>query len=208
MQNVLEEAPVLQSSVATTPQMTGSKAEMVADFKKRTESVFDQVREASDRFREVKRIDALPALPESVATNVRSLAEQATDLRGRFGYQVEFYECGVETATVAGLVAVDQATLLFAQKNAPQARLRLTGFFSRYPEPTRDNQKPLWRYNRSILMSLEKAKTEAENHLQRAKGFETAGKKAEALREYREIYRIYPNPITGDKIKLLEAAPH
>ena len=33
---------------------------------------------------------------------------------------------------------------------------------------------------------------------------EAAKAKAEALREYQEIYRIYPNPITADKIKLLE----
>ncbi len=200
LRNALEEAPPPDSSVIGAK----SKNEMISDFKKQTESVLAQVRDATGRFHEINRIDAVSALPEPVAANVRSLANQASELRSKFGYEVEFYECGVETATVGGLVAVDQATLNFTQRNAPEARLRLVNFFKRYPAPTRDNQKPLWRYLASILISCNKARTDAENHLQRAKSLETGLRKAEALREYQEIYRIYPNPITADKIKLLE----
>jgi hypothetical protein len=34
-----------------------------------------------------------------------------------------------------------------------------------------------------------------------------AGKKSEAIREFQEIYRIYPNPATAEKIRQLEAQP-
>lgn len=207
MQNVLEEAPMLESSAATTPPTTGSKSEMIAQFKKQTESVLAQMGNATNRFREVSQIASLSRLSEPVSASVESLAGQAAEIRTKLGYEVAMYECGAETATVDGLITAEEAMRDFTGKNAPVGRQKLMAFFKRFPAPTRDNQKPLWRYNRSILMSLDKARAEAENHLQRAKAFETAGKKAEALREYREIYRIYPNPITADKIKLLEAAP-
>jgi hypothetical protein len=212
LRNALEEAPLPDSSTSLASPNSSepgaqSKEQMIADFKKRTESVLAQVRDATERFRETNRIDAVSALPQPVAVNVRTLANEASDLRSKFGYEVEFYECGVETATVSGLAAIDQATVNFTQKNAPEARLRLVNFFKRYPEPTRDNQKPLWRYLASMLITCNKARTDAENHLQRAKSLESAGKKAEALHEYQEIYRIYPNPITSDKIKQLEEKP-
>ena len=48
---------------------------------------------------------------------------------------------------------------------------------------------------------------EAETHLQQAQSLDSAGKTSEALREYQEIYRTYPNPITAAKIRQLEAQP-
>jgi len=50
-------------------------------------------------------------------------------------------------------------------------------------------------------------KNEAESHLQQAQSLRSAGKKSEELREYQEIYRIYPNPITAEKIRQLEDEP-
>jgi len=180
---------------------------MIAQFKKQTESVLVQVRDATGNFREVSRIDAVQTLPASVRASVASLADQARDFRAKLGYEVTFYECGAETATVEALATLDGMTRTLTEKNAPGGRQQLMAFFRRYPAATRDNQKPLWRYLGSVLFTCDKAKNDAENHLQRAQSLGAAGKKSEALREYQEIYRIYPNPITADRIKLLQEQP-
>ena len=180
---------------------------MIAQFKKQTESVLAQVRDATGNFSQIDRIDKVTAFPAAVSANIGSLAERSRDFRAKLGYAAAFYECGAETATVDALMAVDEATRDWSQKNAPVGRSKLVNFFMRYPNPTRDNQKPLWRYNGSMLIAFNDVKKKAEDHLQRAKSFEAAGKKSEALREYKEINRIYPNTITEDKIKQLESSP-
>jgi hypothetical protein len=209
LRNALEEVPPGSSAALAPPNssLIGGKAkdEMIADFKKQTESVLAQVRDATERFREVDRFDAVQALPAPVAASVAALAEQARDFRAKLGYEVTFYECGAETATAEALVTADQITRDLKEKNAPAGRTKLVAFFKRYPAPTRDNQKPLWRYLGGILIASNKARTDAEIHLQRAKSLEAAGKKSEALRELQEIYRIYPNAITADRMKQLEA---
>jgi hypothetical protein len=77
----------------------------------------------------------------------------------------------------------------------------------RYPEPPGDNQKRLWRYLTSALSLCNRLKDQAEAHLKGAHSLEMAGKKSEAIREFQEIYRIYPNPATAEKIRQLEAQP-
>ncbi len=108
---------------------------------------------------------------------------------------------------VEALVLVDETASDITAKDVPAARRKLSGFLKRYHEPTADNQKPLSRYLTSVLSLCDRSKNEAETHLERAKSLDSAGKKSEALREYQEIYRIYPNPITADKIRQLEAQP-
>src|SRR5262249_14822486 len=213
LRNALEEEPLPKPSGAppsptTGPQAAKSKDQMIAQFKKQTESVLVQVRDATGNFREIGRFDAVQALPASVKASVASLADQARDFRAQLGYQVTFYECGAETATVEALTTLDGMTRALTEKNAPGGRQQLIAFFRRYPAPTLDNQKPLWRYLGSVLLACEKAKKEAEGHLDRAQSLGAAGKKSEALREYQEIYRIYPNPITADRIKLLQEQAH
>jgi hypothetical protein len=215
LRDAIEEEPFVQPSVSSAaspagqapPTISGSKSDMIAQFKKQTESVVAQVRDATGNFREVDRIDSVTELPGPVSASVDALGEQAHDFRSKVGYEVAMYECGSETATVDALTAVNQAMHDLAQKNAPNARLKLITFFKRYPAAPHDNRKQLWRYTASMLMASNRSKKEAEDHLAKAKAFETAGKKADALREYKEIYRVYPNAITADKIKLLEEAP-
>ena len=212
LRDALEEEPLPGPSGAppsptAAPQGTKSKDQMIAQFKEQTESVLAQVRDATGNFREVRGIDAVQALPASVKASVASLADQARDFRAKLGYEVTFYECGAETATVEALATLDGMTRAFTEKNAPGGRQQLMAFFKRYPAPSRDNQKSLWRYLGSVLLACEKAKKDAEGHLERAQSLGAAGKKGEALREYQEIYRIYPNPITADRIKLLQEQP-
>jgi len=180
---------------------------MIAEFKKETGLVLGQVKGATQNFREVEQMDSVTTLPAEVSASVSSLGDQARDFRAKLGYEVTFYECGAETAIGEALIAVDQSTRDVAEKNAPAGRMKLMNFFKRYPAPTRDNQKALWRYLASILTATNRAKKEAEEHLDRAKALESAGNKGEALTEYKEIYRVYPNTITGDKIRELQEQP-
>lgn len=133
------------------------------------------------------------------------LANQAREFRAVLGYEVTYYECLAEIQTVDALGIVDEATRDIAAKDTPSARKTLEAFRTRYSEPTGETQKPLWRYLVSLFSLCERLKTEAEGHLQRALSLQSAGKKADALQEYREIERIYPNPITAEKIRQLES---
>ena len=80
-------------------------------------------------------------------------------------------------------------------------------FVKHYSKPSADDLKPLWVYLNSASALFDRLKNDATTRLPKAQSLELAGKKKEALVEYREIYRIYPNPITADKIKQLENKP-
>src|SRR5206468_7758517 len=140
-----------------------------------------------------------------VIASVATLANQARDFRAKLGYDIAFHECRVETETVDALTVVDSITRSFAERDAPAARMTLKSFLARYPQPPSDNQKPLWHYLSSTLSLCDRLKNEAETRLQQAQSLDSAGKTSEALREYQEIYRTYPNPVTAAKIRQLEA---
>ena len=125
----------------------------------------------------------------------------------RVGHDVAAYEFLAEIEAVEALFLVDEIARDITAKDIPAARGKLSGFLKRYHEPTADNQKPLSRYLTSALSLCNRLRDEAEPHLKRAQSFASAGKKSEALREYQEIYRIYPNPVTAEKVRQLEGQP-
>jgi len=62
----------------------------------------------------------------------------------------------------------------------------------------------LWRYltaMRSLCSRLEK---DADIHLQRAQSLASASRTSDAIREYQEAYRTFPNPNTAEKIRQLQ----
>jgi hypothetical protein len=178
---------------------------MIVELKKQTESVLVEVSVATGDFREIKQLDKVQALPASVSTNVTLLGNASHDFREKVGYEVAYYECLNEIETVDALVLVDEITRDLAAKDAPSARNILASFIKRSSKPTADSLKPVWAYLNSTFSILDRLKNQAATHLGKAQSLESAGKKNEALAEYREIYRIYPNPITADKIKQFES---
>ena len=162
------------------------------------------MRDATGNFREIESLDAVRALPASVSASVTFLANQGLEFRLRLGVEKTLYEHLAELETVDALVAVDEITRDLAAKNAPIARKELSDFVRHYSEPRADSQKALWRYLTSAFSLLDRLKTEAETHLQQARSLEAAGKKSEALREQEQVYRIYPNPVTAEKIRQLK----
>jgi len=178
---------------------------MIEELRKQTESVLVQVRDATGNFREMDRLEAVQNLPAPASASVTALAVRARDFRAKLGYEVVAYECLAEIEAVEGLVLVDEITRDIAAKDTPGARKKLLGFLNRYHEPTADNQKPLWRYLTSASSLCDRLEKEAEPHLRKAQSLQSLGNKSEALREYQEIYRIYPNPATAEKIRQLES---
>jgi hypothetical protein len=180
---------------------------MIADFKKQIDVVLGQVRDVTQNFREIDRLDEVRPLPPTVSGEVTVLANSARRFQAKLGYNVTYYECLNEIETVDALGLVDEVTRDLAAKDAPSARNKLSTFRKRYSEPTIESHKALWRYLVSIFSLCDRLKNEAQTHLERAFSLESAGKLNDALREYREIYRIYPNPITAEKIRQLESRP-
>ena len=200
-------SPIAQSaSPAASPPRVDSagKHRLIEELRKQTEAVLAQVRDATGNFREIDRLQAVQNLPAPASASVTVLAARARDFRTKVGDEVVAYEFLAEIEAVEMLVLVDETTRDITAKDMPAARRILSAFLKRYHEPAADSQKRLSRYLNSMLSFCNRSKDEAETHLERAKSLDSAGKRSDALREYQEIYRIYPNPITADKIRQLE----
>src|SRR5207237_7795535 len=130
--------------------------------------------------------------------------DRARDFRARLGYETALSECRSETETVDALSALDQSIRKIADNDASAASSALNGFLKNNPEPRTDPQKPLWRYLTSIRLLCGRLEKEAEVHSQRAREFDVGGRNGDAIREYQEAYRMFPNPATAQKIRRLQ----
>jgi hypothetical protein len=175
----------------------------IADFKEQTQSVLSQVDDATGNFREVDRLDAVQKLPETVSDSVGSLFNQSRDFRAKPGYETALQECRIETAIVEALSVLDQITRNIAANDASEANSRLADFLTGNPEAKAYSQKALWRYLNSIRSLCNRLEKAADIHLQRAQSLASASKTSDAIREYQEAYRTFPNPNTAEKIHQL-----
>jgi hypothetical protein len=204
-----------QASISSTPvspspspaaidPAVAVKNRIIADFKEQTQSVLSRVGDATGNFHQVDRLDSVQKLPAPVSESVDSLVDRARDFRSKVGYETALQECRTETEIVDALAVVDQITRNIAANDASEANARLTDFLKNTPEPIADSQKALWRYltaMRSLCSRLEK---DADIHLQRAQSLASASRTSDAIREYQEAYRTFPNPNTAEKIRQLQ----
>ena len=194
-------APAPSTPPAVEPEV---KSRMITDFKEQTQAVLSRVGDATGNFPEIDRLDSVQQLPPPVSESVASLVDRARDFRAKVGYETALSECRSETETVDALSAVDQSTRNIAGNNASAANSGLTDFLKDNPEPMVDTQRPLWRYLTSMRLLCSRLEKEAETHLERAGAFASAGRTGDAIREYQEAYRIFPNPATAEKIRQLQ----
>ena len=199
-------APALSTPAPSTPPAVEPevKSRMITDFKEQTQAVLSRVGDATGNFREIDRLDSVQQLPPPVSESVASLVDRARDFRAKVGYETALSECGSETETVDALSAVDQGTRNIAGNDASAANSGLTDFLKDNPEPMVDTQRPLWRYLTSMRLLCSRLEKEAEIHLERAGAFASAGRTGDAIREYQEAYRTFPNPATAEKIRQLQ----
>jgi len=194
-------APAPSTPPAVEPEV---KSRMITDFKEQTQAVLYRVGDATGNFREIDRLDSVQQLPPPVSESVASLVDRARDFRAKVGYETALSECRSETETVDALSAVDQSTRNIAGNDASAAHSGLTDFLKDNPEPMVDTQRPLWRYLTSMRLLCSRLEKEAEIHLERAGAFASAGRTGDAIREYQEAYRTFPNPATAEKIRQLQ----
>ena len=198
-------APATSTPAPSTPPAVEPevKSRMITDFKEQTQTVLSRVGDATGNFREIDRLDSVRQLPPPVSESVASLVDRARDFRAKVGYETALSECRSETETVDALSAVDQGTRNIAGNDASAANSGLTDFLKDNPEPMVDTQRPLWRYLTSMRLLCSRLEKEAEIHLERAGAFASAGRTGDAIREYQEAYRTFPNPATAEKIRQL-----
>jgi len=194
-------APAPSTPPAVEPEV---KSRMITDFKEQTQAVLSRVGDATGNFREIDRLGSVQQLPPPVSESVASLVDRARDFRAKVGYETALSECRSETETVDALSAVDQGTRNIAGNDASAANSGLTDFLKDNPEPMVDTQRPLWRYLTSMRLLCSRLEKEAEIHLERAGAFASAGRTGDAIREYQEAYRTFPNPATAEKIRQLQ----
>jgi hypothetical protein len=206
-------AASLRASVPPTPPAPSSSPagvdpivtnRIIADFKEETQSVLSRVGDATGNFHEIDRLESVQKLPAPVSESVGSLVERARDFRVKVGYETALHEYRAETETVDALSVVDQITRNIAANDASEANARLADFLKSNPEPTADSEKGLWRYLNSVRLLCSRSERDADIHLQRGQSLASAGKTSEAIREYQEAYRIFPNPVTAEKIRQLQ----
>jgi hypothetical protein len=183
---------------------TAVKNRIIADFKEQTQSVLSRVGDATGNFHQVDRLDSVQKLPAPVSESVDSLVDRARDFRSKVGYETALQECRTETEIVDALAVVDQITRNIAANDASEANTRLTDFLKNTPEPIADSQKPLWRYLTSMRSLCSRLEKDADIHLQRAQSLASASRNSDAIREYQEAYRTFPNPNTAEKIRQLQ----
>jgi hypothetical protein len=205
-------SPAPQSSIAagaaeaSAPSATSvvadsaAKNRSIAEVKARSDIVLMQVSGATGNFREVDRLDSVQKLPATVSQNIQALS----DFRSKVEDEAALPEYRTESTTVDALAVVDQATRNIAEKNASAAGLRVTDFLKTNPGPTADNQKGLWRYLTSLRSVCSQSEKQAEAHSQRAQSLVSAGKTDDAIREYEEAYKVFPNPATAETIHRLQ----
>ncbi|PYK01551.1 MAG: hypothetical protein DME63_08920 [Verrucomicrobia bacterium] len=180
------------------------KNRMIMDFKEQTQVVLARVGDATGDFQEIDRLDSVQRLPAAVSESVASLVDRARDFRAKLGYETALSECRSETETVDALSTIVRSTRNIAGSDASAANSGLTDFLKNNPEPMIDAQRPLWRYLTSMRLLCSRLEKEAETHLQRAGAFASAGRTGDAIREYQQAYRIFPNPATTEKIRQLQ----
>jgi hypothetical protein len=198
-------APPLPPASSSNDMDSAVRSRIIADFRDETQAVLSQVGGATGSFPEVDRLDSVTKFPPQVSDSIASLAHRARDFRSQLGYETALRECPVETETVDALSAIDQVNRSIASNDIAAANSKLADFLKTNPEPISDNEKPLWRYFASIRQVTSRLEKDADIHSQRAQSLAAASKPSEAIREYQEAYRIFPNPATAEKIRQLQA---
>jgi hypothetical protein len=193
-------------SANSAPVDSAAKLRMIANFKRQTQSVLMHVGNATANFHKIDRLDSVRKLPAPVSEGIATLVDRARDFRSKIGDEGALPEYQTEAHTVAALFIVDQITGDIAAHDAFAAKSRVEDFLNNNPEPSADSEKALWGYlgsARSLCSRLEK---EADVHAQRAESLASAGKTAEAIKEYQQAERIFPNPATAQKIHQLPSS--
>jgi hypothetical protein len=182
-----------------------AKTQVAVELKEQTDAVFAQVANATGNFQDVEWLDSVQELPPPVSENIGALGSRTREIRAKVGRDSPaLNEYQPEIVTAEALSLVKQVSRDIAMSDAAEANSKMADFLQSNPEAPGDNQQPLWRYLKSLQNLCDRLEKEAEIHLQRAQSLAAANKTSEAIREYQEAYRTFPNPATAGKIRQLQ----
>jgi hypothetical protein len=193
-------------SANSAPGDSAAKLRMIADFKRKTQSLLIHVGNATANFHTIDRLDSVRKLPAPVSEGIATLVDRARDFHSKIGDEGALPEYQTEAHTVAALFIVDQITGDIAAHDAFAAKSRVEDFLNNNPESSADSQKALWGYLASARSLCSRLEKEADVHAQRAESLASAGKTDEAIKEYQQAERIFPNPATAQKIRQLPSS--
>jgi hypothetical protein len=181
------------------------KDRALTELNEQMESVLAQVGNATGNFHEIARLDLVQELPVTISESIGSLVERTREWRAKIGSQTAALpEYRTEITAVDALSLLKQVSRDIAMSDAAEANSKLADFFQSSPEPLVESQQPLWHYLRSLQTLCGRLEKQAAIHLQRAQSLAAANKTNEAIREYQEAYRTFPNPATAGKIRQLQ----
>lgn len=196
-------APSPTPEPAATPADPAVLAKAIADLHGQVSGVYQKAVAQSELFKTYKAFAEVKPVPPELATEIGAAADAARDFRRQVGYEIALRDCATDTAIVDALVAFESATRDIAAGNAPRASDSLQSFRKEHAASPDDAHKPLWSWLDSIMTLCAEMEADAKVHLERAESLASAAKTGDAVREYQEAYRIYPDPAVAEKIKKL-----
>lgn len=198
------------ASTASTPPAspnppridTAARTKAVAEFHHAVDSVLAQT-VASGVLTEAKAADDVKELPGALITAIVDLGDKAAAFREKFD-EDELHAIGyADLHTAAALMHLQKAVGGIKSGDLPGAKSELSLFHEASPNPDAEAQKPLWKTLDALRALCNDLAEQAKPHLQRARSAADAGQNGEAVKEYQQAYKIYPDPETAQTIKRL-----
>ena len=151
----------------------------------------------------VSTFDDVKEVPAALADDIATLSDKTAAFRQNVDNDDRREDCRVDVETADALVTLQKANQHLKAANAPAANNALAPFRQGSLTTPTSLQKPLWDYLSALRTLCDDAESQADTHLKRAKSAADAGHNGEALKEYQEAYKIYPDPETARSIKRL-----
>jgi hypothetical protein len=177
--------------------------EVIADFKNDTADLLQKASLPASDFQELRTLEDVKELPAATAKSIALLADRVRGFREKKGYDSVIEACRAEISTVNAWETRSKVAQEIHAGNAAAAVVDLASFYQDNPSPASEAQKDLWRSLASIRSICERLDKESETHLERAKSLSSTGKPGDAIREFQEAYRIFPDPKVASIIKKL-----
>jgi hypothetical protein len=204
-QKAEEERRVLAEKAAEEKRRA-EKARLVAQFKDKLQKVLPDVVRVIGSFHEITNFDQIKQLPNSLSDSIDKLTASADGLRKQTASDLPLDEGRQEIVTTDALQMINEVGRNTAAEDVSASSSQVSAFLQANPDPPSNEQKPLWTYLESIRTLCSQQEKDANVHIQKGQSLFSAGKMSDAIREYQQAYRAFPNPQTATKIKEIQDA--
>jgi uncharacterized protein YecT (DUF1311 family) len=188
----------------TAPPMDpGARAKLVAEFKAAAQGAVTKGA-AAGPYVEYTSLNAVKALPSALTDEITALEDQAAAFRAKLDAANQLGgDCRLDLDSADALGALRDAVQDITAADTPAASEKLSAFHERGFSPETAEQKLLGKSLNSLWTICDHLKEQAHSLCERAKAAADAGKSAEAIKDYQDAYKIYPDPDVAQTIKRL-----